>query len=71
MLGFGWTWLIYTFIGSFGATAISSINSRPGTNGATVLDFMQKDDIFTLIVEVKFLFFFIKSLSGLNIIVIN
>lgn len=32
-LGFGWTGIIYTLVGGFGAVAISGVPARSGTNG--------------------------------------
>jgi hypothetical protein len=42
--------MIYAFIGTFGASAVSGISKRDGTTGNTVLDYMNKDDILTIIV---------------------
>jgi sodium-coupled neutral amino acid transporter 9 len=48
---FGWTWFVYQVVGIFGAIAIAGVEKRPGTAGATVLDFF-KDDWMVYLVEV-------------------
>lgn len=42
-VSFVWAWLVYGLVGCFGAIAIAGKERRKGTDGGTVLDYLERD----------------------------
>ncbi|CAD8132403.1 unnamed protein product [Paramecium octaurelia] len=54
-ISFGWTWILYALVGSFGAIAIQGKALNPSGDGSTVLDYLDQN-IFSYGIQVLQLF---------------
>ena len=49
-IGFTWTWIVYSAVGTFGAFAICGMEKKEGTTGTTLLDYFPSDEPLVIII---------------------